>query len=142
MLNSALEQSLIYSCITLATLTFVVAFRMFYVRVSEMKQERIHPQSINQSFIRSQTMKDSRASDNYNHLFEMPVLFYVLCGLSIASQSVPEWLPVAAWIYVALRVLHSWIQCTYNKVMHRFTVFCLSYGLLWGMWIGFLIHSI
>jgi len=137
MLNNPLAEQLILTCVALAMLTFVVCFRMLYMRIGEMKEGKIHPQSINQSFVRSQTMKDSRASDNYNHLFEMPILFYVLCGLAIMTQSIPSWMPFAAWGYVGLRVLHSWIQCTYNKVMHRFTVFCLSYALLWGMWIGF-----
>ena len=137
MFNNPMTLHLIYTCVALAMLTFVVCFRMLYMRIAEMKRERIHPQSINQSFVRGQTMKDSRASDNYNHLFEMPILFYVLCGLAVVTQSIPDWMPVAAWGYVGLRALHSWIQCTYNKVMHRFTVFALSYMWLWGMWIGF-----
>jgi hypothetical protein len=31
-----------------------------------------------------------------------------------------------AWIYVALRVVHSLVQNTANKVMIRFSVFALS----------------
>lgn len=31
-----------------------------------------------------------------------------------------------AWTYVALRVVHSLIQCTRNIIMARFTVFALS----------------
>ena len=35
---------------------------------------------------------------------------------------------------VVLRVAHSWIQCTYNKVMHRFYVYCAGGTVLWVLW--------
>ena len=44
-----------------------------------------------------------------------------------------------AWLYVALRVVHSLIHCTYNKVYHRLAVFLPGFGLLVGMWIGFVV---
>jgi hypothetical protein len=31
-------------------------------------------------------------------------------------------------------VLHSLIQCSYNKVMHRFTVYAVSTSLVWVLW--------
>ena len=80
---------------------------------------------------------DSRASDNYNHLFELPVLFYVLCALAIATRHVPAWLPAAAWLFAALRIAHSGIQCSYNRVMHRFSVFLAGFLLLGAMWAGY-----
>jgi hypothetical protein len=63
---------------------------------------------------------------NYNHLMEQPTLFYaivlalVLMGF---DQPINQWL---AWAYVGLRVLHSLVQATYNKVGHRFALFALS----------------
>ena len=129
--------SLIFSCIALAVLTFIVGFRLFVVRISEMRINRIPPQSIATSSASAQKMQDQRASDNYKHLFELPVLFYALSALAIAVQHVPSWLPVLAWIFVASRVLHSAIQCTYNKVMHRFPVFMFGLVLLFAMWLAF-----
>jgi len=37
----------------------------------------------------------------------------------------------------ALRVVHSLIQCTCNKVMHRFWVFLVGLILIVGMWLGY-----
>jgi hypothetical protein len=31
-----------------------------------------------------------------------------------------------AWLYVALRLIHSLIYFTYNHVVHRFAVFAIS----------------
>ena len=135
-------QSLVLACASVVVLTFIVGVRMFQVRVREMRKERIHPQSLALSQARSQKLTDSRASDNFNNLLEIPILFYALCIAAIAAQHTPVWLAALAWVFVALRVVHSWIQCTYNKVMHRFRVFVLGYLLVTGMWVAFAISFI
>jgi hypothetical protein len=39
----------------------------------------------------------------------------------------------AAWWFLAFRVLHSVIHCTYNKVLHRFAAYFVSALALWAM---------
>lgn len=129
--------SLAAACCALALLTFVVGIRMLYVRIGEMRRRGIGPQDVALSGQRAERLEDTRASDNYNHLFELPVLFYALVGLALATGHVPGWLAYAAWLFVALRVVHSLIQCTYNRVMHRFGVFVAGYVLLLVMWLAF-----
>jgi hypothetical protein len=130
---------LINACAVLAALTVLVGARMLAVRVRDMRTQRIGAQSVALSFQRAQRLSDSRASDNFNHLFEVPVLFYALCVGAIASGHIPPWLPPLAWLFVALRIVHSGIQCSYNKVMHRFPLFLASLVLIACMWIGFAI---
>lgn len=129
--------SLIAACAALVLLTVVVGARLLQVRVAEMTRKRIHPQAVALSAQRNEKLEDTRASDNFNHLFETPVLFYALCGVAIGAGDPPAWLALAAWLYIALRVIHSLIQCTYNKVMHRFYVFVTSFFLLACMWAGY-----
>jgi hypothetical protein len=63
---------------------------------------------------------------NYNHLHEAPTLFYaVALVLAIVGQG-DGLNATIAWVYVALRVLHSIWQATVNKVMVRFLLFSLS----------------
>jgi hypothetical protein len=135
-------QHLVAACTTLVALTFVVGVRMLSIRVSEMRTKRIHPQSIALSAQRAQKLEDSRASDNYNHLFELPIVFYVLCLVAIAASHIPDWLPAAAWLFVVLRIVHSIIQCTYNKVMHRFSVFLAGFFLIFAMWAAYAISYV
>ncbi|MEW6981879.1 MAPEG family protein [Colwelliaceae bacterium 6471] len=130
-------QLLVLAFVTLVLLNFLVAIRMLKVRITEMRTRKIAPQKVALSAQRTERLQDSRASDNYNHLFELPVLFYALCLLAIATQHIPNWLPTLAFIFVISRIIHSLIQCTYNKVMHRFAVFLFGLFLLMGMWIGF-----
>lgn len=128
------EFALFLACAALVLLTYLVGIRMFRMRVAEMKQNRVHPQTIALSAERSSKLADTRASDNFNHLFELPTLFYALCALAIALGHVPTWLVVAAWVFVTSRLVHSIIQCGSNKVMHRFRLFLLGSFLLLGMW--------
>ncbi|VVT25244.1 conserved hypothetical protein [Sphingomonas aurantiaca] len=63
---------------------------------------------------------------NYNHLMEQPTLFYAVCtvlALSGSGDGPNAWI---AWAYVGLRIVHSLIQATSNRVRDRFVVFVLS----------------
>lgn len=65
-------------------------------------------------------------ADNYNHLHEAPTLFYaVAIVLAIIGQG-DGFNTVLAWAYVGLRVLHSIVQSTVNRVALRFALFALS----------------
>ena len=65
-------------------------------------------------------------ADNYNHLHEQPTVFYALAIFS-HLVGVADGLNVAlAWLYVALRVAHSLVQCTSNVVIVRFGIFAAS----------------
>ena len=63
---------------------------------------------------------------NYNHLHEAPTVFYaVAIVLAIVGQG-DGMNALLAWIYVGLRVIHSMVHVTANKVMVRFVLFALS----------------
>jgi hypothetical protein len=60
---------------------------------------------------------------NYNHLMEQPTIFYaavVILALNGAGDGVNLML---AWLYVVLRVAHSLVQATWNRVIVRFSIF-------------------
>ena len=65
-------------------------------------------------------------ADNYNHLHEAPTLFYavaIVLAIVGAGDGMNAFL---AWIYTGLRVAHSLVQATANRVMVRFVLFALS----------------
>ena len=65
-------------------------------------------------------------ADNYNHLHEQPTIFYAI-ALSLAMIGAGDGLNATiAWGYVALRILHSLLQATVNRVIVRFALFSLS----------------
>ncbi|MBF6602453.1 MAG: MAPEG family protein [Sphingorhabdus sp.] len=63
---------------------------------------------------------------NYNHLLAEPTLFYAIALVLAMIGQGGGYNLIIAWIYVGLRVLHSLIQATVNRVMFRFLVFMLS----------------
>lgn len=68
---------------------------------------------------------------NYTHLMEQPTIFYpAVIIIAIMGGSAAD--PLAAWIYVALRIAHSIWQATVNTLPVRFTLFLLStLALIW-----------
>ncbi|WP_066794069.1 MAPEG family protein [Sphingomonas soli] len=70
--------------------------------------------------------KDQWPAHNYIHLVEQPTLFYAV-ALTLALLDQGNGMNATiAWIYVGLRVLHSLVQATVNKIAIRFTLFVLS----------------
>lgn len=63
---------------------------------------------------------------NYNHLHEQPTVFYaVAIVLAIIGQG-DGMNALLAWMYVGLRVMHSLVQVTANRILVRFVLFALS----------------
>ncbi len=63
---------------------------------------------------------------NHNHLMEQPTLFYAVCtvlAVSGTGNGINSWI---AWAYVGLRIVHSVVQATSNRVRDRFVFFMLS----------------
>jgi hypothetical protein len=128
---------LIAACLAMVLLTAIVGLTMLRNRVREMMRKRLDAQQIADSTRMAAQLQDIQAADNFRNLFEVPVLFYTLVAIALATGYVPSWLVVCAWIFVALRVAHSLIHCTYNKVFHRLAVFLPGFALLIGMWSAF-----
>lgn len=108
---------------------------MYVQRISEIKRGRINPQSIANRKTASKELKDVFAAENFSNLLEMPVLFYIICVILFVTGEVSNSQLALAWIYVLLRVVHSSIHITYNRVMHRWVVYvtsCLCLFIMWG----------
>lgn len=125
---------MVYPMLALVLLTFVVALALLVRRVRAMRAGRIHPQAVAAARDMAAKVDDQRASDNFRNLFETPVLFYAAMLATIALHGGSWPLLVLAWVYVALRVAHSLVHCTYNKVMHRFPLFVASMVVLLVIW--------
>jgi len=127
-------------CVALVGLTALVWAKMYADRLCEMRVRGIDPQALARARDLAGRLEKLAAADNFRNLFEVPVLFYVLCiALALNGGSSPGFVS-AAWAYVGLRALHSLIHVTYNRVVHRFLVYVASTLLLFGMWIAFVMR--
>ena len=76
-------------------------------------------------------------SHNYNHLMEQPTLFYAIAitlALMDMGGGINYWL---AWGYVGLRVIHSIVQATVNRLTLRTPLFFLASVCL----VGLVVHA-
>lgn len=130
--------ALVQPALAMVALTFLVWCYMYFKRLRFIRAHSIDPQSVATRALGAKSLAEVAApSDNLMNLFEMPVLFYFLVALLLITGTGSDGFVTAAWVYVALRALHSFIHCTYNRVLQRFIVYAASSILLWGMWAGF-----
>lgn len=80
------------------------------------------------------------ANRNFMNLLEAPVLFYTFCISAYVTHTVAPWLLALAWLYVALRFVHTFVHLTYNKIMHRFSSYAASNLVLLLLWLGFAVR--
>jgi hypothetical protein len=126
-------------CTAMVGLTAIVWVKLYRDRIGEMRARRIDAQELATARAAATRLERPEAADNFRNLFEVPVLFYLLCvALVLNGGSTPGFV-AAAWAYVALRALHSLVHVTYNRVMHRFLAYVASTLLLFGMWIAFFV---
>jgi hypothetical protein len=72
---------------------------------------------------------------NLMNLLEMPMLFYVACLTFYVTKRVDAPVVVLAWVYVGLRVVHSSVHLTYNRVRDRLIAYAASNVVLAMIWI-------
>ena len=128
------HHAILLPAIAMVVLTGFVWLRLGADRIGEMRARRIHPQKIATSRQMSEMMQNIQSADNYRNLFEMPVLFYVLCGFVAITELTTPVLLACAWGFVALRGYHTYIHLTHNKVVRRFQAFVASSMVLYVMW--------
>jgi len=71
-----------------------------------------------------------QVTDNYNHLFELPTVFYALVFYIWAMGHADLMHVVCAWCFFGSRVIHSIVQGTVNRVAIRFPIFAVGWVLI------------
>lgn len=82
------------------------------------------------------------SNPNFADLLEMPVLFYVICLILLVTQRTDMLFLWLAWLYVALRAIHSAVHLTYDNFHHRMVLFALSNFAVFLMWLFFFIGPV
>jgi hypothetical protein len=118
----------------LAAWTILVWVYLYATRLPAMARAKIDGikmvgttgRSLRDQLVAAGEEKASWVADNYNHLMEQPTLFYAT-ALALAFMGAGDGLNATlAWAYVALRIAHSLVQITFNRVVVRFAFFVLS----------------
>lgn len=111
--------------LALVAWTLVMWTWMYATRLPAMKAAGIDPQQAADAGSLAQRLPPGTrwVADNYNHLHEQPTIFYALMFFAALTGGGDATAVSLAWVYVGLRVVHSLVQATVNRVVVRFVVF-------------------
>src|ERR1700741_1238878 len=105
--------SMLTPILALILWTFVIEVWMYATRIPAMRAARINPKRVKRKEdIDALPVPVKQIADNFTHLHEQPTVFY---ALAIYTHLVAAGDPLnvaLAWVYVAVRIAHSLIQCT------------------------------
>lgn len=82
---------------------------------------------------------EPRVSANLSNQFEWPIFFYAACLLSREQHVVEVWL---AWVFVAGRLIHAYVQVFTTNVRLRGIVFTINFVAVLGMWLWLLLATL
>ena len=116
--------------LTLSVWVYMFIQRVGYARGNNIDIEEFKTPGDVQALIPGDS---SSASNNFKNMFELPVIFYAVCLYLTVTLQVDSLYVNCAWAFLALRVVHSLIHCSYNRVAHRFGAYLLSGIALWVM---------
>ena len=116
-------------------LTLAVWITMYVRRIAYLRRNRVDLRTVDTPDKAAHAIpaRVQLAACNLQNLFELPVIFYAVCLYLYVTDTVDSAFVYAGWWFLAFRVLHSLIYCTYNKVEHRFAAYFVSSLALWAM---------
>jgi hypothetical protein len=124
-----------YPMLAMFLWTFAVMLRNVQVRLSSVSRGEL----TNEYFELFQGGDPSdivvKTGNNLRNLFEFPVLFYFALVVAAIVQRTEILLLILAWLYVGLRIGHSIVHLTFNKVPVRFAFYFASNLVLLALWV-------
>ena len=125
-----IEAAILQPVVALAGWTMVMWLWMYATRIPAMSKAGIDGTKLvgsNGASLREKLPDTvSWKADNYNHLHEAPTVFYAVALVLAITGWGDGMNALLAWIYVGLRIIHSLVQATSNRVLVRFVLFALS----------------
>ena len=125
-----IETEILQPVVALAAWTMVMWLWMYVVRLPAMKAAKVDINKLaNDGTVTLDDLLPAKAqwpAKNYNHLHEAPTVFYAVCLILALTGNGGGHGSEIAWAYVGLRVLHSLVQASINRINLRFILFALS----------------
>jgi len=132
---AGISTGLLAPVVALNIWTFTMEAWMYATRIPAVSKYKadVRPSATMEEFNRKIPPSIRWKADNYNHLHEQPTQFYAIALTLALLGADDDWNVRLAWAYVGVRVVHSLVQSTVNKVMLRFQIFIVSSFVLLAM---------
>lgn len=120
------EHGMITPVVALAAWSLVMLFWLYATRIPAMQAAKVKPGSATKTQMEALPGWATNPANNYNHLMEQPTIFYAICfALQFLDQANDINIGLA-WLYVAIRIVHSVVQATVNIIIVRFLIFSVG----------------
>jgi len=141
------EHGMIAPVVALIIWSLIMLIWLYATRIPAMAKAKLRPGQATKADM--EALPVANVAANYNHLMEQPTLFYAVCfALEFLGEGEHDINIGLAWLYVAIRVVHSLVQATVNIIIVRFLIFvagslvlmaltfhaALASGLAWFNW--------
>ena len=133
--------SILHPLISMVVLTFLVAIRLGYFAINSVFKGKVHIKQL-RVYDGEFPIDYKSARQHYKNMFEMPILFYLLCTLLLINNNYTQLDVILAWGFVLFRLLHSLVRIQNRDVNLRFGVFTGSFIMLVFGWVNFLLKYI
>jgi hypothetical protein len=128
------QHGLVQPVLALIAWTFVMWVWLYATRLPAIRKAKIDLAEISRTGAKLALPPEvTRVADNYTHLHEQPTLFYALALAAQIAGAADSVNITLAWVYVAIRIVHSLLQATRNIIPVRFVVFNLGSLVLLAM---------
>jgi len=130
---------MIYAMFSIAMLTIMVGLIAVKARVTCFRNGQISTEYF--KLMQGQAVPDfvTQTTRCFNNLFEVPILFYVVCIVYIILGVENLVAIVLIWLFVLFRYFQAFIHITYNHVKHRMFTFGASVLCVLSLWINLII---
>jgi len=115
--------------LTLVVWIYMYLRRLSFIFANDLDARKMTPGEL----ARVSPPSVSTPSDNLKNLLELPTVFYAVVLYLFATRQVDAVYLDLAWGFVALRILHSVVHCTFNFIPLRFVLYVISAVSLWCM---------
>ena len=133
--------SILHPLISMVVLTFLVAIRLAYFAINSVVKGKVHIKQL-RVYDGEFPIDYKSARQHYKNMFEMPILFYLLCTLLLINNNYTQLDVILAWGFVLFRLLHSLVRIQNRDVNLRFGVFTGSFIMLVFGWVNLLLKYI
>ena len=128
----------------MAFLNLFLTFRLIFMATSYTRNKDIR---LSQFRIYEGEFPDRlrSARQQYQNMFEIPIIFYLLCLLNIYFNNYNQFDIVLAWGFVIFRMIHFFIRLQNQKninIIPRTFIFIISLIFLTIGWVSFVIKFI
>ena len=122
-------------------LTMFVTLRLIIIAVNLVQTKQVHIKQF-KMFDGEIPQYALNAREHFKNMFEIPILFYVLCIISITTNNYSQTDVYIAWGFAISRLLHTVVRIPNKNVIMRFTFFVIGLFFLGIGWIRFIVNNL